>query len=274
MRSGLVFVLALVLAACEDSAPMTLLDGPRVVAIIADPPVVSTSATAALTLVTALDGLPASPDRVSWRACSPAWPVIDPLRDCVGEPLPTDAEGRALVDVAALAERFGASVPPSGEDPCGRAVIPLTIVVEAELGGARLIARKQIDIGASPPRRGNPVFVQLVGDGAALGSEASAGSQITLSADLATDALDLVCDEGADVPSRAESVRVAVYVGGGAVASDLSFDILDIEGATIAGSVDVTMPDVPASVPLWLVAVDEGGGVAVAHSVLDVRSAR
>ena len=37
MRSTALALAAVVLAACDDSAPTTLLDGPRVVAIVADP---------------------------------------------------------------------------------------------------------------------------------------------------------------------------------------------------------------------------------------------
>jgi hypothetical protein len=268
---------ALALSACDDSAPRTLLDGPRVVAVIAEPPTVSATGTSTLTLVTALDGLPTAPDSVSWRACSPGRLVVDPVRDCAGdtaEPLPVDDQGRAIVDVAALAARFGVPLPPAmGDDPCGRAVIPLTIVVEAELAGARLIARKQLAVGAAPPPRVNPVIVHAVADGAPLSSGASypVGTTLELSADIGLDSLDLVCEPDGTTPARHEDVRIAVYAGGGATASDRAFDIAEVEGATIAGSIELTMPDAPSSVPLWLVATDDGGGVAVSHLVLDAR---
>ncbi len=278
MRAAALALAAAATAACSDDATTSLLDGPRVVAIVADPPTVAADGVAQLALVTALDGAPAAPDEVSWRACSPAWPVADPVRDCSGDralALPVAPDGRAVVDVAAVAARFGLALPPAPADgdPCGRAVVPVTIVVEAELGGARLIARKQLDVGAAPPPRTNPAFVQVRVDGAPLapGAPLPAGATVALSADLAADALDEVCEPDGEAPARHEDVRVAVYAGGGATLSELAFDVIEVEGATITGAVELTLPEAPDDVPLWLVAVDEGGGVAVWHDVVPVR---
>lgn len=275
MRATLLFA-GVVLAACSDTVPTTLLDGPRIVAVIADPPTAAVDGTVSLTLVTALDGAPATPDVVRWRACSPATLVVDPARDCVGdraEPLSVDVEGRAWLDVGALARRFEIPLPPVSDDPCGRAIVPLMIVVEAELGGARLIASKQVIVGQRPPPRTNPQFLQILADGLAISDSTTfeRDQQIQLSADLARDSLDRVCEPADTTPSRRENVRVAVYVGGGAMASDLAFDVLEVADATIAGTIEVAMPGTSGSVPLWLVAVDEGGGVDVVHAVVDVR---
>jgi hypothetical protein len=275
---GFTVLLALVatLAGCDGDAPGSLLDGPRVIAVIADPPTVAVNGVARVELISTIDGFIAAPDAVAWRACSPRAVIVDPVRDCAGDAalaLEVDEHGRAIVDVAVIAARFGIPLPPAMDDPCGRQVLGITIVVEVQLAGSRLIARKQLWVGASPPPRQNPAFVHVLADGVPLadGATAARGVTLTIGADLAVDSLDLVCSEGASEPSRRESVRVAVYAGGGVTASDTGFEVVDQDGATRSGTVDLTLPSSAATVPLWLVAIDEGGGAAATHLVIEVR---
>ena len=54
----------LVLAGCDDATPGTLLDGPRVLAIVAEPPVVAPGTSTRLEAIAAVDGLPVMADRV------------------------------------------------------------------------------------------------------------------------------------------------------------------------------------------------------------------
>ncbi len=256
----------LVLAGCDDATPGTLLDGPRVLAIVAEPPVVAPGTSTRLEAIAAVDGLPVMADRVSWRACAPWAVVADPVRDCAGDAaveLTTGPAGEALIDGDELAARFGFEPPPppTTTHACAAAAPTLTVVAELELDGARLIAKKDVPIAAAPDRR-NPAFVQARIDGAAAdaGAMLPAGATVRLGADIAIDTLDLAC--APDGNSAREQVRIFVYPGGGAVADDDSFVIAEREGTIVAGSVELQLPGEPGDVPLWMVAVDETGGVA------------
>ena len=154
-------ITALALAACDDSAPGSPVAGPRIIAVIADPPTIAADATTHLSVLTAIDGFPAPADAVMWRACSPYALVVDPVRDCAGDAaleLALDADGDAVLDVAALAAKFDIVLPSitSADDPCGEDVLAVSVVVEAEVAGERLIAVKSVEVGVAPPVRTNP----------------------------------------------------------------------------------------------------------------------
>jgi hypothetical protein len=262
------------LAACDASTPRTLLDGPRVLAIVAEPPVIALDTTTRLAAITALDGLPAVPDRIEWRACAPWAVVVDPVRDCAGEAalaLATDADGGAVLDPEEIAAGFSITLPTIPPAACAAPTPALTVVAELELAGVRLIAKKQVPIAATADRA-NPVFVQvrIGGEPIAPTTAVPAGATVLLSADIAVDTLDLACRP--DGASTLEEVRVVTYPGGGAIASDDAFTIADRDGTLTAGSVELTLPDEPATVPLWLVAVDETGGAAATFSPLVTRA--
>lgn len=268
-------LLLLALAACDDETPGSLLDGPRVLALVADPPVLAPESSSELTAVTSLDGVPAIPDAIAWRVCSPYAVVADPVRDCAGaNALAIDpaADGRVIVDARAVAAHFGITVPANlPTDACAPSPLSLTVVAEIELAGSRLIAKKQIAIAGTADRK-NPVFVDARIDGAPVGASAelAAGTTVVLAADVAVDSLDPVCDDDTGAERR-EDVRIVVYPGGGAIASDDSFSIEDRDGVVTAGSVELELPADAGAIPLWLVAVDETGGAAATYIAITTR---
>lgn len=265
---------ATLLGACSDGPPGTVLDGPRVMALIADPPTVGIDQVATVSLVTAVDGVltPASSPR--WRACPPWAVVADPVRDCADGAieLAVDAEGRAVFDAGALAAAWGVTPPPAPDDACGEAVVDVIVVVEADLAGARLIATKQVEVGAAPPARRNPVITRVLVGGEPVedGAVVPAGATLDLTVDVARDSLDLVCTDDATTPDTLEDVRVFLYAGGGATTDDDDLEITEVEGASIAETKALTLPTTPGDVPLWLVATDRGGGVSVVRRNLRV----
>lgn len=269
----------LALAACDDGPPGSPVAGPRIIAVIADPPTVSTDGTTHLSVITAVDGYPVPADAVTWRACSPYTLVVDPLRDCAGDralELAVDAEGRAVLDVAALAERFDVVVPsiPGADDPCGEQVLPVSIVVEAELAGQQLIAVKTVEVGVAPPVRTNPVVLHALHGNEPLtdGSVLPRGMRIALGAEVDPASRDLVCRRDETTATHRESVEVYALAGGGAVVRGNDIDIDDDdEGMTRVEPVELELPAEPGMVPLWLVGIDRNGGVGVRFLVLDVR---
>jgi hypothetical protein len=264
----------LALAACDDSTPGSLLDGPRVLALIAEPPVLAPDTSAELTAVTSLDGAPTAPDAIAWRVCSPYVPVVDPVRDCEGVnalALAVDGDGRVVIDARTVAAHFGITVPPNlPADTCA-SPLSLTVVAEIELAGSRLIAKKQIAVAAAAAWR-NPTFVHARIDGVPVDAtaELAGGSMVIVDADIAVDSLDIICDDD-DGTEELEDVRVFVYPGGGAVASDESFEIEARDGVVSTGSVELELPAAGGNVPLWLVAVDDTGGAAAAYIAIMTR---
>lgn len=261
-------------AGCEDSIPGSVLAGPRVIAVIADPPVIAPDMTAALGVVVAIDGTPVPPAATRWRVCAPSAVIVDPVRDCVGDRalvLPTGGDGGTGLDAAAVLAWSGVVLPDAGDDPCGRAILPVVVVVEAELAGARLVATKQVWIGLAPPPRSNPQIADVVVDGVAVIDPVVArGASLEATAVLALAALDRVCGD-IDDPVELESVQVSVFVGGGGTVSPGTFGVDHAaDGVPTAGSVEIVAPDEPGAFPLWMIAVDPDGGVGVAHRRLTV----
>lgn len=250
----------LALAACADPTESSVLDGPRVLAVVADPPVVAPGVRTTLVPITTVDGVPTPPERVTWRACRPWSVVADPERDCAdGVTLATGPDGRAVIDPDA----FGAVPGSSSSDPglaCAPPVLSLTLIADVQLAGARLLAKKQLAFAQTVDRR-NPLVEHALIDGEPATGDAVVppGATLRLGARIAADSVDEVC--GGSVPAR-EAVRVVVYPGRGAVASDDSFEIVERDGELFEGSVELTLPAASMRVPLWLVAVDETGGAA------------
>lgn len=253
----------LALAACADPTPSSLLDGPRVLAIVADPPIVAPDVRTTLVPITTLDGRPTPPDSVRWRACRPWAVVADPERDCTDGAiaLATDPSGGTTLDL----ELLGAVVPTSGPPPvtsglCAPPAMALTLVAEIELAGARVLAKKQLALGTTVDRQ-NPIIEHVLVDGApaVAGAPVPAGTTVRLGARIAASSIDPVCGPGE--PER-ETVRVVVYPGRAAVASEDAFEIEERDGELVEGSVELTLPDAPQRVPLWLIAVDQTGGAA------------
>jgi hypothetical protein len=278
MRSAL-FVTVLALAACDDSPPGSPVAGPRIIAVLADSPTIAADGTTRISALTAIDGFPAPADTVSWRACSPYALVVDPVRDCTGDTalaLAVDGDGRGVLDAAVLASRFEVAVPhiPGADDPCGDQILPVTIVIEADVGGQRLIAIKTVEIGVAPPVRTNPVVVHAVVDGVPVtdGAVLDGGRRYALGAEVDPASRDLVCVRDETMPTQRESVEVYALAGGGAVVRGNDIDVEDDEaGVTTVDPVELELPPGPATVPLWLVGIDRNGGVGVRFLVLDVR---
>jgi len=274
-RASIILVALAVVAGpgCDDAVPGSVLAGARTIAVIAAPPVIALDAASTVTAVVALDGVRAPLEQVAWRACSPWAVIVDPVRDCRGEAamaLTPGAAGDAVVDAAALVQRFGA--PPVGSAPasdaCPGDVLPVTIVLDGELAGEPVLATKQVRVGLAPPPRRNPSFVRVLADAADLadGAMVPPGATLVVTAELDPAAADPACDP--QDPARLELATVTVIAGGGASVSPGSFGV--DAGAALAGDVELTAPTEPGPFPLWLIAVEPDGGVAVAYRTLTV----
>ncbi|MCG8424749.1 MAG: hypothetical protein MJE77_43215 [Proteobacteria bacterium] len=294
-------------AACDDDSdsPSSLINEPRILAIRADPPVVSLAGSATLTALVADtrivadaqsgDGTARGGDggeagwSVDFRACNPWRPMVDPARDCRPEDALKLASTGTSAEIA-TADVLGAFPPPEWYAPdsadrrvdrpadvestadCDYSFVELAVVAEARGDSA--------DSAWSPPRavkrlrfatrsitRTNPDVESLVLDTRAGPSRFRPGLSHDVSAVLDRDSLDRNCDR--EKPDTLESVRIYLYTDGG----QLGDAYVDIEytdlGDEIAQSTNWLAPDAE-QVVFWLIAIDRDGGVG--WSRFDLRS--
>lgn len=274
----------------EGGSPSSRVDTPRILAMQADPPVVSLGLDTAVTpLLAGVD----STTEVTWelRACNPWQTISDPTADCDPEnslALEPDSfasgEGAWLRTLDVLSAfpppdwwqpggpgnpQSGAGSPPEfggGEPECGTPYdfINVFVVAEALLrpadGGSetRLLATKRVRVTAEPVLRRNPIIENLTLDDELNPREFTPGTQYTLITAPRQDSLDLVCNpDGLDV---LEPVEVFIYASAGRL-EDPSIDVeYTAEGQEMAGSTLWTAPD-QGDASLWLVAIDDDGGI-------------
>ncbi|MBP8805224.1 MAG: hypothetical protein KBG48_09345 [Kofleriaceae bacterium] len=262
------------LAACggDALAPSTLITEARLLAVAASPPVTTLDGEAELrALVVAADGAPADV-AVTWRACSP-WRVLrDPDLDCApGDALPlaVDADGAARLRVEDVLARFGGpGAPPPPPGACPGPVVPIPVIATATVDGTRLVARKDVGVGAAARRA--PVIAAITLDDQPAASF-TPGAVYRLAAVPALDSLDATCTDDPEPVAVREGVRTYFYVSAGGldeVAADVSYQPDD---TAAIGSVEFTAPDDAAPVRLWSVMLDGDGGAAWTLRTLDAK---
>lgn len=272
MRAAL--VLALVTAGCADdgSSPSSLLTGPRLLGIAADPPVAAPDQVVRLRALV-VDGAGAEAAvPVQWRACSPWQAVRDPDVDCAGSaawPLPVGDDGVAVLDLPALAAALGqplAVPPPAG--PCAVSALALPVYAVAVVDGVRLLARKEVRVGG--PARTLPAIATVLLDGAPAETYAP-GQAAALVVQPARDALDPACTDDPEPLPVLEPVTIFAYATAGALSAPSAEVRYQPDGSEAAGAIDFTGPDDRQAVRLWTLAVDPDGGTAWTHRELTAR---
>jgi hypothetical protein len=263
------------LAACADDSidPATRITEPRVLAITTEPSALSVDGELELETLTvdpagprigigasgSIDGRPV--DAMRARVCAPWRPVADPARDCVGESsmeLDVTADGRVVVSAVELAATFPA--------PAGVPAVQLPIIVEVDVDGQTLIARRDVSVVAPTVELQNPQLAELLFDGVATRSLRS-GQSYRLTATIDRASLDVPSDReaGGDL----EDVVVHFYSPSGELAeADASLE--DVEAP-----VPVTKPNTytagpPGTTWLFAVATDETGGQSATAIAIDV----
>jgi hypothetical protein len=260
-------LLVMALAACSDDAdpPSSLITRPRLLAMQAEPPAGPPDTVVTLTaLVVNGDGTRAAPS-IAWRVCSPWIVVQDPDRDCVGDaalPLTTEPDGSAVLDLAVAAAHFDATGVPA---PTGCDVVPVMTVATTEIGGLRLVARKEVRVRAELRR--NPGIARLTFDGVDA-ERFVPGREYTMAAAPVAELEDRRCADDGETERPFEDVRFHVYVDAG----ELSNPHLDVEyeddGTQVVEMETYTAPDRRDPVDMWIVAIDGDGGTAWQHRVL------
>lgn len=268
-------------SACDDSAdsPSSLVLQPRILAMQAQPPVISIGEETIVVPLIADVGA-SSNIQLSMRVCNP-WRVIsDPTSDCdASDSLPLKREtfeqgDGARLNSTAVLEAFP---PPSwwqpsetgepgaseedGENDCPDVYEFLDVVVVAEAlidDSVRLLATKRVRVTEEPVLRQNPVVQDLMLDDRLSPNTFVPDREYTLLSAPRQDSLDRVCDDN-DV-QLLETVRVYIYASAGRVADpyiDIEYTAEDQE------MVDMTIWTAPSegNASLWLVAIDGDGGV-------------
>lgn len=288
---GLLALAAVTMAGCEvvEDNPSWHIDGPRVLAVSASPPVVSAAGSTTLSaLVVDAGGADVRPAAaVRWRVCNPWRAVRDPLVDCLGDDALEGDELPAATEPGELRltvpQVLAAFPPPQGNpgdgptepapdtgDACrfDHAFVELPVVVEAAVNGVSLLAIKRVHVtnDQEASQRQNPRIAGLLLDDMVIAPDAvgevsvQPGSVHSVSAELAPDSLDWVCDDTAEVR---EPVRVHFYV----TAGQLSEPYIDIRADEPLPRLIWTAPESGAAI-LWLVAVDGDGGADWARFAL------
>lgn len=276
-------LLAVMIAAsgCSDDGvdPITRITGPRVLAVVTEPSALPLDESVRLTALTIDPEGPrsgigaATPpggrpvDAVRMRACAPWKFIADPARDCVGADaltLSPDSSGQFVATAEELAAAFpsppGVVAPP---DPWRVAVaagleLRVPIIVEVDVDGETLVARRDIHVVETAAERQNPLISEVRFDGVAT-QTLRAGQRYVLTATVDPASLD---PQDGDDPDRVlETVDCYFYSSAG----DLAKPEVDIEEP------DVPVPETEANAytagpagPTWMfvVATDETGGMA------------
>lgn len=253
------------LAGCDDGGgePSTLITGPRVLAVAAEPPVTTIDGAATLrALIVDGDGAPLAVD-VAWRVCSPWSPLRDPDVDCGPDQalaLPADGEGAARLVVADVLARFGgpaAPIPPPA--PCELDSVPIPVIATAVVDGVRLVARK--DVGVAAVARRAPVIAAVtLDDGAA--ATFTPGATHRIAATPVRDALDTRCTADPEPVPVLEGVRAYFYVTAGTLGATSADVVFQPDGSERVDSVELDAPTDVDRVRLWTVMIDGDGGAA------------
>jgi hypothetical protein len=282
----LVALLAVVAGCADDSVdPITRITGPRVVAVTTEPSVLALDGELRLTAltvdrdgprlgvggVTPRDRRPV--DAVRMRACTPWKFITDPARDCVGADalaLASDAEGVSVGSAAALAAAFP-SPPgiPRGADPW-RAVVAagldlrVPIIVEVDVDGGTLIARRDLEVAETTAARQNPRIAELRFDGVAT-SRLREGQRYALTVVFDPASIDESPDP--DRAGQPETIECSFYSSTGEFADRQ----VEVAAADLAETAPTELTaGARGSAWLYIVAADQTGGMTAAWTLLTI----
>jgi len=271
---ALAFVLAL--AACSDDAvdPITKIVSPRVLAITTEPSALPVDGEIEL-FVRAVDGDgPRLGDQLRMRACAPWLFVADPARDCAGEnalSIEPDANGRFVTSTAALSAAFpsppGVPAPP---DPWRAALaagidLRVPIIVEIDVDGETLVARRDLHVIETTTVRQNPQLTEIRFDGIATETLRS-GQKYVLTVAVDPASLDEVPPP--EPAGTVETVDCYFYSPAGELAEH-EVDI-DEPAALPETAPNAYTAGPPGTTWLYVVATDETGGTSVASIPLTI----
>ncbi len=264
---GLVLVVGATGACTDDEVePITRVTGPRVLAVTSEPSALVLGGEAVLSPFVVDPGGPRAVEAVRMRACAPWKFVADPARDCAGADalvLAIDVAGRGVASADALAAAFPAPPgTPAPADPWRVALaaglaLQVPVIVEVDVGGQTLIARRDLTVVDELTPRQNPALAEVRFDGAPT-QVLRSGQAYRLTATVARDSLDPRPDP--DAAGAPETVDCNFYSGAG----DLAEPEVDIELPDVP--VPETLPNQftagpPGTTWMFVVATDETGGM-------------
>lgn len=276
MQFAQVASLWLCVVACADDgvAPITKIEGPRVLAITSEPSAIPLDGVVEFTVM-AVD--PEGPrgdaitidrpvDAVRLRACQPWTFVVDPARDCVGDAaiaLERGDSGRFATSARQLATAFPSppSVPPSA-DPWQAAVaaglaLKVPIIAEVDIDGQTLIAKRDVDVVSAETVRGNPRLLELRFDGDATRT-LRAGQRYAMTAVVDRASLDPAPEP--DQEGALESVTCYFFGTSGEIA-DREATVAAADAAAPESEANAYTAGEPGPAWLFVVATDETGGM-------------
>ena len=247
---GRLVALVVVASGCGDDGvdPITKITGPRVLAVVTEPSVLALDGSIQLSALTIDPDGPrsgigaATPpggrpvDAVRMRACAPWKFIADPTRDCVGADaltLSRNNSGQIVVTADQLSAAFpsppGVVAPP---DPWRVAIaagleLRVPIIVEVDVDGQTLVARRDLHVVDTPVELKNPVLSEIRFDGVAT-QTLRAGQRYALTATVDPASLDT--QVGEDPDRVLETIDCYFY---------------SVEGDLAEPEVDIEDPDVP-----------------------------
>lgn len=265
------------LAACasDEPAPITEVNGPRVLAITTEPSALHLDGVFELGVLTVdPDGpraeLPAGErpvEAVRMRACAPWKFVVDPERDCVGGdavPLARNANGRFAISAPVLAAAFPAPPgTPSTSDPwraalAAKLAIRVPIITEVDVGGRTLVAKRLVDVIDGETVRRNPRLVDIRFDGAPIRT-LRAGQRYTMTAIVDRASLDEPPIPSEDSPL--ERVTGYFFATAGEI-EDPEASVVSGDAAELETEANTYTAGSPGRAWLFVVANDETGGAS------------
>jgi hypothetical protein len=269
------------LMACDEGGvdPITRITAPRVLAVTTEPSVLQVDGELELTAITVdpdgprIGGRPV--DVVRMRACPPWKFIADPGRDCSGDDalvLLPDAAGRVVASAAALSSAFpsppGVSAPP---DPWRAALaagleLQVPIIVEVEVDGRTLVARRYLDVVDAPTSRQNPRIAEIRFDGVAT-QTLRAGQRYALTVTFDRASLDE--HPRSESPGALEKVDSNFYSPAGELAEPEA-DVEEPDALVPETKPNAYTAGAPGSTWLFVVATDETGGMTVAAMPLSI----
>lgn len=282
------------LTGCATELPqqVSVIDAPRILAVIPEPAEAAPGTAVSYRVVAGGPEGPLSAPAVSWAYCTaPKPPTEDNVvpTACVDQASALVALGAGAMVAAILPSEacriYGPDVPSTGARPrdpdaSGGYYQP----VRAELAAAPLtfgLHRLRCGLADAPPAlaaefrvryRANlhpPTLALIVGDG---GGVVAPGAVVEVRASWPAEAAEryVVYDRvGAAIVERREALRVAWFVTGGALAADATG--VGAEDPATATAITWTAPSAPGPIHLWAVLTDARGGVATATVAVEVR---
>jgi hypothetical protein len=160
----------LLLVACDSAGPdlITVIDEPRVLAILSEPSVLDVDGEVALAPMIVDGNGPRSGDPVALRACSPWIFVAEPAIDCAG------ANALSFDGTLSTAQLLEAFPPPDGSPATAEALAiaieagltpRIPVIAEVEVNGQTLVARRDLRIVVDSSELTDPQLAEARFDG-------------------------------------------------------------------------------------------------------------